>query len=205
MYRFKGMGSPMQVASPHEGRPSNMSSWQRLLGISLRPWSGHSPTGLLIRGAIQIVVFGILIYAIANLLSGNDESAPVEQLAPLGGLAIMMIIVFSLTLLRALALIVVGGLDLFPRQTVSGTVVSMHSRRVGDFLPTFVQHQIFARRNSNGIDPRKTRFEVVLATPEGHRQWTVRHSRIRNQLREGAHVRLEVSPLVGYVARVHPA
>src|SRR5690606_35387397 len=97
--------------------------------------------------------------------------------------------------------VLVGILDLVPRKSVAGVVLSVSERKIGDFLPVLAQRVIF-ERNENNLDRRRTRTEVVLLTDQGQHQWTVRNSRIARALSTGARVQLTVTPLVGYVAKV---
>lgn len=178
------------------------NSWSRTLGISLRPWSGHAPWSLLLRGGIQTAVSIFVLVLSLNLARAGDSTGTLGELGMLRNLAVFMAVAAGVTALIGLARIVVGLLDLTPRRNVSGTVVSLEDRKFLDFLPRIAQRYIF-ERGPNGIDRRQERREVVLDTPEGHQQWTVRKASIRRQLRQGAHVSLTVTPLAGYVSEVY--
>ncbi|HHU37758.1 MAG TPA: hypothetical protein GXZ45_00480 [Propionibacterium sp.] len=192
------------VASPSgQGLVHGTNDWSRRLGISLRPWSGHSPHGLLLRGAIQTAV-SVFVVVVGLRLRGADEfAAGAGELESLRAVALFLVIGAVATGLLGVARIVVGAIDLLPRATVTGTVLSLDDRQALDFLPNALQHAIFTR-NPQNIDKRRPRTEVVLDTADGVRQWTVRSARARRQLRRGATVRLVVTPLAGYVARVEP-
>lgn len=183
------------------------SSWSRLLGISLRPWSGHSPVSLIVHGLIQAAV--CIFFLVLGIRASRDEAIiAAGTQAELGmlrnWLAMASIALIAITAIGALRL-VVGVLDLVPRKTYTGTVVSMRERRFLDFLPHFALELIFNRRgNTMGVEQRKRRTEVVLATPNGDRQWTVRNSRLRRTIRVGETFRLTVTPLAGYVSAAEP-
>lgn len=177
-----------------------LNTWSRTLGVSLRPWSGYAPWSLIIRGVIQgAVSVLILVFLIRGALSQLEASA--SELEFLRGWVFFAIVGVSVVLLIAVLRIVVGIIDLVPRSTVQGTVVSLRDRKTGDILPRLAQRAIF-ERNPNSIDRRRERLELVLDTPDGVRQWTVRNTRLRQDLVTGSTVRITVSPLVGYVASV---
>ncbi|WP_155820927.1 hypothetical protein [Gordonia hirsuta] len=133
----------------------------------------------------------------------DDELGSATELGDLRTIAIVMIVIMSLVGVLGLARIIVGGLDLALRRTVTGRVVSIQERRLGDALPHLLQQLIFQQRDS-GMDRRSSRFELVLNTPDGLRQWTIRNARMRDRLRVDEHVQLRVSPITGYVAAVQP-
>ncbi len=193
----------MQMVSPSDGTGPGVSAWSRFLGISLRPWSGFAPSSLLLRGVIQVALFGfVLSLLMPYSLNKTIPGMPAEMTASLRGGAVLLMIVFALAFVRGAAQLVVGAVDLVPRRTVTGTVVSLQERKTGDFLPVLAQQAIFAR-NNHGTDRRQPRTEVVLDTPSGTQQWTVRNARVRRELLPGRHVQLVVSPIVGYVAQAH--
>lgn len=184
------------------------AGWQRFLGVTLRPWAGHSPWSLIIRGVIQagICVFFIVL---AYRATQDESIAAAGTDAELGFLRNWMVMAFVvlivLTAFGATKLIV-GVLDLAPRRRVTGTVVSLRERQFLDFLPHFVLQLIFNRRgNSMGVEQRRRRTEVVLDTPDGQKQWTVRSNGARRKLADGGLVTLSVTPLAGYVASVERA
>ncbi|GAB3597819.1 hypothetical protein CFAEC_11215 [Corynebacterium faecale] len=189
----------MTTDSGYMGATASVNQWSRILGVSLRPWSGHSPALLIIRSVIQIVIFGILIGILFGL-RGEVNNSP-EALALLGTFLFLMILSFIGLILVAFAQLAVGVIDLVPRQKVSGVVERIESRKMGDVLPYFVQQMVF-NRNPNRMDRRRSRTELVLRTDKGVRQWTVRNSKVRRQLQVGQTVTITVSPLIGYVAGV---
>lgn len=178
-----------------------VSGWSRFLGVSLRPWSGESPASLIFRGLIQLAVCIFFFVLLTRVPAAVAEMEGAGDLNFLRGVfwfaAIALVIIGVLALLR----VVIGVIDFIPRRTITGTVVSLTNRKVGDFLPHIAQRIVFMRRDS-GIDQRKTRAELVLQTNTGLRQWTVRSARVRKDLHVGEHVQLSVTPLTGYVARV---
>lgn len=178
------------------------SGWSRFLGLSLRPWSGAAPLSLIVRGAIQLVIAVIIANFVIGMLA-ESRSAEYAGLGDLRGLLTMLLIVFILMGVVGGIQLVIGIIDLLPRRSAEGVVVSLKQRKAGDFLPYMAQRLIFENRSS-GIDRRRNRLELVLETAEGQRQWTVRSARARRALQVGARVSLSVTPLTGYVARVDP-
>ena len=177
-----------------------VNQWTRLLGVTLRPWAGHAPLSLILRGLIHLAVCAFLIVVFIQMAGvGASQDAGTRSL--LRGFLAPAVIVLAVLAVSALARIVLGVLDLAPREQVTGIVTSMRERKVGDLLPLFLQRAIF-ERNPLQTDRRRHRAEVVLSTDRGERQWTVRSRKLENQLQPGAHVRISVSPLVGYVAEV---
>lgn len=191
----------MSLHSNAAGVPSTVSGWSRFLGVSLRPWSGNSPASLMIRGVIQVGVSLFFMVLILRMPEASKEVATIDEFQYLRSFATIATVALAVTALLGAARLTVGVLDLVPRRSVSGTVVSLKERRAGDILPHLAQRALFENR-SNGIDRRKSRTEVVLETDAGPRQWTVRSHRTARDLRIGAQVNLSVTPLTGYVARV---
>ena len=190
----------MTFHSDTAGVPHTASGWSRLLGVSLRPWSGESPASLIIRGVLQAAISIFFLVLILRLPAAGKDLATVGELQYLRGLAILASVALAVTALIGLVRLTVGILDLVPRRSVSGTIVSIRERKFGDILPYMAQRKIFERRET-GLDRRKSRIEVVLETDAGPRQWTVRSFKMRRDLHLGAQVQLSVTPLTGYVAR----
>lgn len=180
-----------------------VNGWSRFLGVSLRPWTGEAPASLIFRGLIQLAICVFFFVLLTRLPSVAAEVGGEGELGFLRGVlwfaGAALVVVGLLALLR----IVIGVIDFVPRRSVSGTVISLTERKAGDFLPHLAQRAVFENRDS-GMDRRKTRAELVLQTDQGLRQWTVRSSRVRRELRVGAPVRISVTPLTGYVAQVDP-
>lgn len=179
--------------------PTGANGWSRLLGISLRPWSGLSPLSLIARGLIRIALCLFFAFLILQFLKSEELAAVIgDNNGPR-----IVVVVLTITLILGAAIgvfsVVIGVLDLVPRRTVTGTVMSLGERKAFDFLPEFVQRLVF-ERNPNEIDKRRVRTEVVLRTDTGSRQWTVRKSGLVRDLQPGAHVALTVTPITGFVA-----
>lgn len=155
----------------------------------------------MIRGVIQVGVSLFFMVLILRMPEASKEVATIDEFQYLRSFATIATVALAVTALLGAARLTVGVLDLVPRRSVSGTVVSLKERRAGDVLPHLAQRALFENR-SNGIDRRKSRTEVVLETDAGPRQWTVRSHRTARDLRIGAQVNLSVTPLTGYVARV---
>lgn len=194
----------MVTSSGAEGIAGSVNQWSRILGVSLRPWTGRSPLGLIVRGTIQVAINVYLFSLLTRLAKGDEFTATTGEMDYLRNFALIgMVVVVVVGLLGALK-IVIGVLDLFPRSTITGTVISVRDRKLGDFLPTIAQRMIF-ERNAQALDKRKLRKELVLQTPDGIRQWTIRKTSVLRELDTGTVVQVTVSPLVGYVSSVQKA
>lgn len=178
-------------------QPQSISSWARFLGVTLRPWAGYSPGSLIVRGTIQSLIAGLLVFYGMRLSAdeGTLEPAVRSLLFPIMVVAILTI---GYLLLVGLSSLVVGILDLGPRKTITGQVRSQRERKFGDFLPRFVQRQIWSRSNSS-MDRRRTRWEVVISTDQGDKALTVRKIKTRNLLKVGAQVTVKITPIAQYV------
>lgn len=191
----------MVTSSGADGITGSVNQWSRILGVSLRPWTGRSPLGLIVRGGIQVAINVYLFSLLTRLAQGDEFAATAGEMDYLRNFALIgMVVVVVIGVLGALK-IVIGVLDLFPRTTIAGTVLSVRDRKVGDFLPMIAQRMIF-ERNAQALDRRKERKELVLQTPDGIRQWTIRKTSVLRELEVGAVVQVSVSPLVGYVSSV---
>lgn len=184
------------------GGTNEISTWARVVGVPLRPFSGTSPASLIIRGLLSLAICGALAYAFIRMLRPDSGIAGLAagELSFLNTVLVPAVIVAVLLALYAVLRIVVGAFDLVPRLTVHGTVVSLRERKMGDFLPHLIQQRIWDRGEHSGYDRRRTRTELVLATDEGTRRWTVRNRKLESTLVIGRPVTIKVSPLVGYVA-----
>lgn len=184
----------------------NVTSWTRMLGISLRPFTGHSPLSLIWRGAIQLAISIFFLVVGIKMRSSLKEISAVDPGAKqMSGIFVMFGFVLVLVLIYGLVKIVVGVLDLLPRSTVPGTVVSISERKFLDFLPDAVNNALWDRGNSVGqswSDKRAVRHELVLDTGAGTKAWTVRSRKKLNTIRPGERITLTVSPIVGYVEKI---
>lgn len=192
----------MSQRSGVEAMGGGVSGWSRLLGVSLRPWSGYSPLSLIVRGLIQLALCIFFAVLAVQMIGLRDDEALAAELSYLSGLGVMMLIVIVLMAAIGAFRLVIGVIDLVPRRVVVGTVVSVRQRKALDVLPHMAQRLIFERRET-GLDRRRARSEVVIDTGDGQHQWTVRNRRAERELVVGATVRLSVTPLAGYVAEVH--
>lgn len=193
----------MAVTSSNSGIGHTANHWSRQLGISLRPWSGHSPATLLLRGAIQLAVSVAVIFALLAAARGTGEADAAVDPGTIRRIALVAAAVAALFALVALVRLGVGLFDLVTRREVAGTVIDIRDRKTLDMLPGPVQQLIYAR-DSNRLDRRRRRTEVVLETDQGIRQWTVRNARTLQQIRPGQAVRMSVTPIAGHVSRIEP-
>lgn len=93
---------------------------------SLRPWSGTSPASLIIRGLLSLVICVVLAYTFTRMLMPDSGIAGMgaDELSFLNTVLVPAIVVAVLSALHAVLRMVVGALDLVPRLTVHGMVVS---------------------------------------------------------------------------------
>ena len=199
---LSGLGSALEGKLDME----NMTSWTRMLGISLRPFTGHSPLSLIVRGAIQaavnvfFLVIGIKMQGTLNEVSAVDAGAK----QPSGWVIVFGFVVVML-LIYGLAKIVVGVLDLVPHSTFPGTVVSISERQFLDFLPDVVNNALWDSDNNTGqswTEKRSVRHEVVVDTGAGTKAWTVRNPKKVRALAPGRRITPTVSPIVGYAKKI---
>ena len=61
-----------------------------MLGVSLRPWPGRSPLGLIIRGALHAGVCPFLLYVLVRESGRADTSAMGAEAAQLGSLLVLI-------------------------------------------------------------------------------------------------------------------
>lgn len=131
----------MRAISPNKGAASAVNHWSRMLGVTLRPWSGHAPWWLILRGIIQLAVCLLFMRLTQQFMSsaiaaGLDAEHPSLR----SGGALLMVVLIILAVLAA-ARTLVGLIDLVPRRVVKGTVLSVRERRVGDMLPRLPSEQ----------------------------------------------------------------
>lgn len=178
---------------------------EHVLGRRLRPWWGTSPSRLLGRGLVQGVILGVLGYAALGVLTGRHE-LPAELPVAAGTIrlvATLAVVLAALGLVYSLVRVVVGVLDLVPRLTVEGVVLSVVERELGDTLPWLVRLLLRARDRRHDRDyvrPRRTHLQLTLDTARGPQTWTIRGR--FGQLAPGRRVRVTATPLLGYVTRV---
>lgn len=193
----------MRAGAVGSGTTGSVNRWSRVLGVTLRPWSGQAPWRLLLSGTIQAVVCVAFLIYVSPMAEAYQTDAALAAI-DLHRIVWMVSVIFIVLLLIGVAKIIIGALDLIPRVEVTGQVLSMRDRKFADFLPQFVHSALQARRSGNThvTDNRKVRHEVVVQTPQGVRQWTVRSYRLRNELTVGSHVRMVTTPLLGHITKV---
>lgn len=181
------------------GLTDSANQWSRILGVSLRPWSGDSPMSLLLRGAIQVAVSCFFLWVAFRFMTDDSLKQYAAEASSIRMIAVLIAVAAIGVALVGVARICVGLLDSLSTRQVSGTVVSIRDRQTLDFLPHSLLQLIYYR-NPNKIDTRRRRTELVVDTPTGTRQWTVRKRRLTNDLRPGAAVQLTVTPFAGHVS-----
>lgn len=180
--------------------------WTRFLGVSLRPFSGHAPLSLVLRGALQAAICIVLLVVGFRMRTEMRQLAAADAgAAQLGGFLVLAGVVLVVLALAALLKVAVGILDLVPRTSVPGTVVSISERKFLDFLPDALNNALWDRKNNVGqswAERRRVRHELVIDTGDGTRAWTLRNRQKARGLRPGQAVTVVASPLVGYVDRL---
>lgn len=183
--------------------------WSRILGVSLRPWSGTSPARMLISGVLQTVLCGFFIW-LAIRLATDDELAELGgELAQAGERPVIGIIAGLIGLVAvgvgilALLRLAAGVIDLIGSREVTGVVVSIGERRTLDVLPTQIAQMILNRgRNNHGGNTRRYRTELVVDTGSGVRQWTIHDQRTVRGVNRGVPIRMRVTPIAGHVSNL---
>ena len=193
----------MTTTPSASGLPGSVNSWSRILGISLRPWSGHSPASLLIRGVIQIAISAFFLLLAFRFATDGDLSRYTDEIASIRLIAALIAVAATSGAILGVLRTIVGLTDLLTSSEVSGTVVDIRDRRTLDFLPHAALALIYAR-DPGRIERRRRRTELVLSTDAGVRQWTVRRHRTCQGIHPGTAVRLTVTPLAGHLSRITP-
>ena len=187
---------------------------ESMLGRRLRPWWGQAPSKLLIGGLVRAGLFGLIIYGCWQVRYGSVDLTEIDladgsledHRSTIETAAAWVAAVSAVLALYNLIQVAVGAIDLFVRRHVEGQLLAAQERRTGDFLPGIVQHFWFRSRDRSSMNRsvrRRRRYEVVIATSRGPKSWNIRlqdFSKVRS--RNGARVRLRVSPLLGYVSRI---
>ena len=187
---------------------------ESMLGRRLRPWWGQAPSKLLIGGLVRAGLFGLIIYGCWHVRYGSVDLTEIDladgsledHRSTIETAAAWVAAVSAVLALYNLIQVAVGMIDLFVRRHVEGQLLAAQERRTGDFLPGIVQHFWFRSRDRSSMNRsvrRRRSYEVAIATSRGPKSWNVRlqdFSKVR--WRNGARVRLRVSPLLGYVSRI---
>ena len=193
----------MTASVSGSGIGDSANRWSRILGVSLRPWSGESPASLVLRGGIQVALCGFFLWFALRLATDRDVTRYTDDLASVRLIATLMAVAALGVALLGLLRIGVGVIDFLSTSEVTGSVLSIRGRQSFDFLP-HAALQLIYHRNPGRIDNRRRRTELVLQTASGTRQWTVRKHRVVRELRRGSTVRITVTPLAGHVSRLSP-
>ena len=176
------------------------------LGRSLRPWWGASPLGMIVRGVVQIVVFGVVAYVGLQLRAGEFDLDEVVAAGTLDSIGLVVLLVAALFIAVNVVRIVVAVLDLPTAHTVEGKLVSCRERRWGDFVPGFVQDLIWSRgvdgSGHQKYDRRRVRTMLVVNTSDGLRTWMVNRANLVGDATPGRRVKVRVTRLLGHVSRV---
>lgn len=147
----------MTVGATGSGPTGTVNAWSRFLGISLRPWSGTAPAAMLVRGLISTMICILFLTLAARFVGGGADAASTGT--DLSFLPNWAIVVLALLALISSLRMMIGLIDLFSRHTVTGTVVSIEDRKIGDFLPKIVQEMIdegrFRSGDHHGLDRRR--------------------------------------------------
>lgn len=183
------------------GLTDSANHWSRVLGVSLRPWSGDSPLTLLLRGAVQVALSCFFLWLAFRLMTDDSLRAYTAETSSIRMFGVLIAVAAIAIALIGVARICVGLLDSLSTRQVSGTVVSVRDRQTLDFLPHSLLQLVY-HRNPHKIETRRRRTELVLDTPTGTRQWTVRKRHLASGLRPGATVQLTVTPLAGHVSNI---
>jgi hypothetical protein len=175
---------------------------------AFRPNWGVHPGRVLFEGLIQGALSGLVAvvgYRVArddSILDGLTDAQ--RRWISLGGLVIEILAaaVFTFCLFK----VVLGLLDLFRRRTVEGELVRRRLFKTGHRLPKVVQWLAWSGRNQQGTSREYNRnAKHHLAIDDGSDDSVVAYvvkPAIYGQASQGARVRLQVSPLLGYVSSI---
>ncbi|RLE25875.1 MAG: hypothetical protein DRJ50_02105, partial [Actinobacteria bacterium] len=173
-----------------------------------RPSWGQHPGRVAFDGLIQAAVSGLFAYAGFYVASADTDldtlTAQQRQWVGLAGLVVA--VVASAACLLALLRVVLGVSDLFSRRTVEGEVVRRREFKSWHRLPKVLQWVAFSGRGQNGLSreqQRRRKFHVAIDPGDDDTitAYTVKEA-IYRQVPQGARVRVQVSPRLGYVAAV---
>lgn len=183
--------------------------WSRILGVSLRPWSGTSPARLLISGVFQTVLCVFFVWLAIRLATDDELAEFGSELTQAGERPVTGIIAGLIGLVAvgvgilALLRLAAGVIDLIGSREVTGVVVSIGERRTLDVLPTQIAQMILNRgRNNHGGNTRRYRTELVVDTGSGVRQWTIHDQRTVRGVNRGVPIRMRVTPIAGHVSNL---
>lgn len=155
------------------------------------------------RGGIQVAICVFFLFIVPGMVGEVSE----VELSGFRSALVLGAIVLVVMSLLGVAKIVVGVLDFMGRTDVHGRVMSLQDRRLGDVLPGFVQNMVvnssLLRGSNVGRDARRYRTELVLNTPDGVKQWTLRgRGRRQTMLTVGQDVTISVTPIAGHVSNI---
>jgi hypothetical protein len=175
---------------------------------AFRPNWGVHPGRVLFEGLIQGVLSGVVAvvgYRVArdeSILDGLTDAQ--RRWISLGGLVVGLLA--AAVFVFCLAKVVLGLLDLFRRRTVEGELVRRRLFKTGHRLPKVVQWLAWSGRNQQGTSREYNRnAKHHLAIDDGSDESVVAYvvkPAIYGQVSQGARVRLQVSPLLGYVSSI---
>ena len=205
-----GLAPDVQRQLPFEA-DHDRHAWSRAAGYwrrvrisygTTRPAWGQAPWLVVVRGVLFGLIFGAIGYWALQLareqVDLSDLPEPWVDRLPVIGM-VVAVLALAAVLWHGFRF-VLGALDLFDRRTVEGELVRRRVRRTGDRLPGWLQWLIWSGTSSDGSRDRSTRHH--LAVDDGSHDvvaaFIVRPT-LYGRVREGAHVRLECSPRLGYV------
>lgn len=187
----------------------SLDTVESLIGRRLRPWWGESPSSLVFRGVIGLVVMGFIMYGCLQVLSGSfdlGDAGLAEQDDLVRTIALVVMALAGIGVIYNVVRVVVGVVDLTTRRTIDGIVIQVRRRYAGDVLPRWVQWgwRTYKRsRDPNGYydEPGRIRHELTIDTDRGSRTLPIRPSLV-NDLDQGARVRVTSTRFTSYVSRV---
>ncbi|HSL59332.1 MAG TPA: hypothetical protein VK866_15905 [Acidimicrobiales bacterium] len=173
-----------------------------------RPSWGDKPLSVAFRGLVQAVVTGFLAVA-ALTVSGSDEildQLTADQRRGVGLAALVVAILAAGAFIIAVIRFLLGVSDLFASRTVEGEVVRRRAFQEGHRLPKVVQWLWYSQRDSSGVrrdQHRATRYHLAIDPGDVDLVRAFRVTRaIHDQVQQGARVRAQVTPRLGYVKAI---
>lgn len=186
------------------GDARGAQSIERLLGRRLRPWWGEHPVRLMLRGVMQGVIAGVIMYWAVLALRSGVELAELEQFVPSGSvrlIATLVIIGATVVMLYSLLRIAVGIFALVGRNATDGHVLQVTDKPVAERLfRKYRRFRLQAGGDSQVSDYQQRQTVLVLQTAKGVRTWIVSHKFAHQAI--GSQVRVTAMAITGYVTGV---
>jgi hypothetical protein len=201
---------PFETEHDHKAWSRATGRWRRVKVRyrAFRPSWGQHPGRVLFEGLLQ-GAFSVALVVLGFYIAGDDSSFDMltdEQRRWIGLAGLIVAVVAAAVVAFCLVKVVFGASDLFRRRTVEGEVVRSRIFNANRMLPKTMQRLIRAgsvRHRSTRVYDREAKHQ--LAIDDGSDDSVVAYvvePAIYGQVAQGATVRAQVSPLLGYVSAI---